>query len=98
MHTHKLGQVNSGYIVRNDPVLGDAEQSWIEIGRRSPQLPQMFYPVTGNLTIRKGDTIASRCSMENNQDHRVFVGLVFVNFYETEILKSNQACLFLFIK
>jgi len=76
VHTHKLGLLNSGYLVRNDPIIGDAAQSWIEIGRRSPQLPQMFNPVRGNLTIKKGDTIASRCTIENNQNHRVYIGLV----------------------
>ena len=73
-HTHKLGKVNSGYVVRNDPIVGDAEQSWTEIGRRSPQLPQMFYPVSQNMTIKKGDTLASRCTIDNTRDHRVYIG------------------------
>lgn len=84
-HTHKLGVINSGYVVRNDPIVGDEEQTWIELGRRSPQLPQMFYPISTNITIKKGDTIAARCTMLNNLDHPVFVGATgddeMCNFY-----------------
>jgi len=99
VHTHKLGKVNSGYVVRNDPIVGDADQTWIEIGRRSPQLPQMFNPISGNFTIRKGDTIASRCTIINDQDHRVYIGSTgndeMCNFYimyytnEGSLLENN---------
>lgn len=34
-HSHALGRVISGYIVRDN--------EWIELGRKSPQLPQVFY-------------------------------------------------------
>jgi peptidylglycine monooxygenase len=99
-HTHKLGKVNSGYIVRNDPIIGDAEQTWIEIGRRSPQLPQMFYPISNNMTIRKGDTIASRCTIDNTQDHRVYVGSTgndemcnfYIMYYTRENSVKNSVC------
>ncbi len=70
-HAHKLGLVNSGYVVKTDK---DGRQEWIEIGRRSPQLPQMFYPVTNKVSIRKGDIIATRCTMENTRDHTVYIG------------------------
>jgi len=94
-HTHKLGVVNSGYLVRNDQVVG---QQWTEIGRRSPQLPQMFYPVSNNITIHKGDIIASRCTIDNTRDNRVYIGATgkdeMCNFYimyytKGDILKDN---------
>jgi peptidylglycine monooxygenase len=84
-HTHKLGVVNSGYLVQNDPIVGDKEQTWTEIGRRSPQLPQMFYPVSNNMTIKQGDIIASRCTIHNTKDHTVQIGATgddeMCNFY-----------------
>lgn len=92
-HTHKLGQVNSGYVVRNDPIVGDEHQTWTEIGRHSPQLPQMFYPVTNNITIHKGDVLAARCTMENTRDHDVYVGATgddeMCNFYVMYYTKSD---------
>ena len=69
-----MGIVNSGYLVRNDPIVGDAEQTWTEIGRRSPQLPQMFYPVSTNITIKQGDIVAARCTIHNTKDHIVQIG------------------------
>jgi len=72
-HTHKLGVVNSGYVVKTDPLT--LEQEWIEIGRRSPQLPQMFFPATNkNVKINKGDILAARCTMFNFKDHEVSIG------------------------
>ena len=82
-HSHKLGLVTSGYRVRFDKDSND--QEWIEIGRRSPQLPQMFYPVTNKLSIRKGDVVAARCTMKNFVDHDVSIGSTgedeMCNFY-----------------
>lgn len=52
-HTHQLGQVVSGYRVRNG--------KWTLIGRQSPQLPQAFYHVENSMDIEYGDTIAARC-------------------------------------
>ena len=47
-----LGEVVSGYRVRD----GD----WAEIGRISPQLPEMFYNVQNeDLTIESGDILVS---------------------------------------
>jgi peptidylglycine monooxygenase len=70
-HTHKLGLVNSAYRVSVD---NDAKQTWTEIGRRSPQLPQMFYPVTQPVIIKNGDIIAARCTMKNPSEHTVYIG------------------------
>ncbi|XP_030049284.1 peptidyl-glycine alpha-amidating monooxygenase isoform X2 [Microcaecilia unicolor] len=53
VHTHHLGQVVSGYRVRDG--------QWTLIGRQSPQLPQAFYPVEHPLDVVYGDTIAARC-------------------------------------
>ncbi|XP_078252552.1 peptidyl-glycine alpha-amidating monooxygenase isoform X2 [Rhinoraja longicauda] len=52
-HTHQLGQVVSGYRVRDG--------KWTLIGRQSPQLPQAFYHVENPMDIEYGDTIAARC-------------------------------------
>nr|XP_033785075.1 peptidyl-glycine alpha-amidating monooxygenase isoform X4 [Geotrypetes seraphini] len=53
VHTHHLGQVVSGYRVRDG--------QWTLIGRQSPQLPQAFYPVEHPLDVIYGDTLAARC-------------------------------------
>ncbi|XP_072924033.1 peptidyl-glycine alpha-amidating monooxygenase B isoform X3 [Hemitrygon akajei] len=52
-HTHLLGQVVSGYRVRDG--------KWTLIGRQSPQLPQAFYHVENPMDIKYGDTITARC-------------------------------------
>ncbi len=68
-HAHKLGVVNSGYVVKTSQ---DNSEEWTEIGRRSPQLPQMFFPVSNTeLEVKKGDVLAARCTMRNNRDHIV---------------------------
>ena len=86
-HTHKLGRfvlsstrervffeglVVSGYRVRGE----EEEQEWTELGRRSPQLPQMFNPIekTKEITIEQGDYVAAMCSMFNGRSHTVSVG------------------------
>ncbi|XP_015279576.1 PREDICTED: peptidyl-glycine alpha-amidating monooxygenase isoform X1 [Gekko japonicus] len=53
VHTHRLGQVVSGYRVRDG--------QWTLIGRQSPQLPQAFYPVENPVEVKYGDTLAARC-------------------------------------
>uniref|UniRef100_A0A673ALF8 Peptidylglycine alpha-amidating monooxygenase n=1 Tax=Sphaeramia orbicularis TaxID=375764 RepID=A0A673ALF8_9TELE len=52
-HTHHLGQVVSGYRIRDG--------RWSLIGRQSPQLPQAFYPANQDVNIKYGDTVAARC-------------------------------------
>jgi len=98
-HTHKLGLVNSGYLVTNGP--GKHDQKWTEIGRRSPQLPQMFFPTTNDVTVRRGDVLASRCTMFNFVDHDVRVGPTgedeMCNFYimywvEGDNLLNDNMC------
>ncbi|XP_075037499.1 peptidyl-glycine alpha-amidating monooxygenase isoform X2 [Mixophyes fleayi] len=53
VHTHQLGQVVSGFRIRNG--------KWTLIGRQSPQLPQAFYPVEHPLDVHPGDVLAVRC-------------------------------------
>ncbi|XP_050401261.1 peptidylglycine alpha-hydroxylating monooxygenase [Patella vulgata] len=66
-HTHALGRVVSGYRIR------DGE--WTEIGRKSPQKPQTFYnATTPNISVKKGDILAARCTYENTKDHPVNIG------------------------
>merc|ERR1712142_980333 len=77
-HTHKLGKVVSGYAIHNG--------KWEEIGRKSPQLPQMFYNVTNpGLTIQRGDIMAARCTMKNDRTKDVYIGSTqndeMCNFY-----------------
>ncbi|KAK7116024.1 probable peptidylglycine alpha-hydroxylating monooxygenase 1 isoform X2 [Littorina saxatilis] len=77
-HSHALGRVISGYRVRDG--------QWTEIGRMNPQNPQMFYNVTTpGITVKKGDILAARCTMENNLDHDVSIGSTqkdeMCNFY-----------------
>ena len=85
-HAHKLGLVNSGYLIKTNPV--SLEQEWIELGRRSPQLPQMFYPVTNSIKINKGDILAARCTMYNFRDHSVHIGYFFNNHLLLNIIKK----------
>lgn len=74
-HTHKLGIVNTGYVVKTNPS-DPSEESWTELGRRSPQLPQMFFPINnaGQITVNKGDVLAARCTMRNTKDNVVAIG------------------------
>ncbi|XP_013388054.2 peptidylglycine alpha-hydroxylating monooxygenase-like [Lingula anatina] len=67
-HAHNLGVVTSAYRIR----LG----VWTEIGRMSPQQPQMFYNVTNpGIDIRKGDILASRCTMNStSREHITEIG------------------------
>ncbi|XP_045609532.1 peptidylglycine alpha-hydroxylating monooxygenase isoform X2 [Procambarus clarkii] len=69
-HTHALGRVVSGYKVTRK---GYADE-WELIGKKDPQLPQMFYPVAKDLVLRKGDTVAARCTMESKRDRTTRVG------------------------
>ena len=55
-----LGKVVSGWRVRN-------MSQWDLIGKRDPQLPQMFYPVANtSTTLMPQDVIAARCTMVKN--------------------------------
>ncbi|XP_069941434.1 peptidylglycine alpha-hydroxylating monooxygenase isoform X1 [Cherax quadricarinatus] len=80
-HTHALGRVVSGYKVSRK---GYFDQ-WELIGKKDPQLPQMFYPIEKDLILKKGDTVAARCTMESKRDRTTRVGAFnkdeMCNFY-----------------
>ncbi|GMT36345.1 hypothetical protein PFISCL1PPCAC_27642, partial [Pristionchus fissidentatus] len=70
-HTHALGASVSGWVVQEK----DGVDSWTLLGRRDPQLPQMFVPVANSsLVIKKGDIVAARCMMVNEGPEVVSVG------------------------
>jgi len=77
-HTHSLGKVVSGWRVRN-------RRDWELIGKRDPQQPQMFYPVSKDIQILQGDTVAARCTMVNDRDRTTYIGTTgddeMCNFY-----------------
>lgn len=51
------GKVVSGWKVSPD-------MKWTLIGKRDPQLAQMFYPAEDlNIEVGLGDTLAARCTM-----------------------------------
>lgn len=95
VHTHGLGRVVSGWKVT-------ADQTWTLLGKRDPQLPQMFEEIKDkSITLRYGDTLATRCTMVNYRDSAVSVGNTnddeMCNFYlmywveGTEIM-SQKSC------
>uniref|UniRef100_A0A915PZQ5 peptidylglycine monooxygenase n=1 Tax=Setaria digitata TaxID=48799 RepID=A0A915PZQ5_9BILA len=70
-HTHRHGKMVSGWVVRENQY---GEDIWELIGERNPRLPQMFQPVTKNITIHQGDIIAARCVMDNDEDKEFSMG------------------------
>ncbi|XP_041463852.1 peptidylglycine alpha-hydroxylating monooxygenase-like [Lytechinus variegatus] len=93
VHAHKLGQLISGYRIR--------DEFWTEIGKRSPQLPQMFNPITKDVEIRSGDLLAARCTYDSDRDETTYTGMTgddeMCNFYimyytEEGELPDMQSC------
>ncbi|XP_072038753.1 peptidylglycine alpha-hydroxylating monooxygenase-like [Amphiura filiformis] len=94
VHTHTLGKVVSAYRIRDD--------EWEEIGKRDPQLPEMFYPVADEeMTIDKGDILAMRCTMNSDRDTTTYIGSTqadeMCNFYmmyytEHDDLPRENSC------
>ncbi|ODM88631.1 Peptidylglycine alpha-hydroxylating monooxygenase, partial [Orchesella cincta] len=70
-HSHSLGKVISGYRVRVDEF---GECKWSLIGKKDPQLPQMFYPVEHYIPVKNGDILAARCTMESNRKRMTYIG------------------------
>jgi len=65
------------------------------IGKRSPQQPQMFYPLPSpQLTLSRGDTVAARCTMVNTRDRATDVGPTnadeMCNFYIMYWVEGDQ--------
>nr|XP_023017125.1 peptidylglycine alpha-hydroxylating monooxygenase [Leptinotarsa decemlineata] len=67
-HTHTLGRVVSGYIIRRDE---NGKDHWKLLGKRDPLTPQMFYPVFDNGSISYGDRVAARCTMDSTRRDRI---------------------------
>lgn len=70
-HTHQLGKVVAGYRVRRGP---DGRSDWVQLGKRDPLTPQMFYPIENADPIKPGDILASRCTMESHRDRVTYTG------------------------
>ncbi|XP_074546068.1 peptidyl-glycine alpha-amidating monooxygenase A isoform X2 [Halichoeres trimaculatus] len=91
-HTHRLGKVVSGYRIR------DGE--WTLIGRQSPQLPQAFYPVNRELSVKYGDTLAARCVFSGEgKTSNTYIGGTsddeMCNFYIMYYMDSEHAVPFM---
>lgn len=87
-HTHHLGQVVSGYRIRDG--------KWSLIGRQSPQLPQAFYPAASELNVKYGDTIAARCVFSGEgRTSKTYIGGTsadeMCNFYIMYYMDSKHA-------
>ncbi|VDN85746.1 unnamed protein product, partial [Brugia pahangi] len=70
-HTHRHGEMVSGWVVRENEF---GQNVWELIGERSPLLPQMFQSVNKNITIRQGDVVAARCVLNNKEDKEFTMG------------------------
>ena len=72
------------------------------IGKKDPQLPQMFYPIhDSSMTLRRGDTIAAQCTMVSYRDRITWMGATaedeMCNFYmmywvDGQEKLSNERC------
>jgi len=72
-HTHRHGRMVSGWLVTEDEETG--ADKWKLIGERDPQLPQLFSAINDStIVISKGDVLAARCTMENQEKRSVSVG------------------------
>nr|XP_046146540.1 peptidyl-glycine alpha-amidating monooxygenase B isoform X3 [Oncorhynchus gorbuscha] len=90
-HTHKLGQVVSGYRIRDG--------KWTLIGRQTPQLPQAFYPATEGINVKYGDTLAARCVFTGEgRTTNTYIGGTsddeMCNFYMMYYMESRHAAPF----
>ena len=73
VHTHDLGRVVSGWKVNSN-------MSWTLIGKRDPQSPNEFHSMENTeITMTKGDYLASRCTMVNTKDKLVKSGTTYVD-------------------
>ena len=86
-HTHSLGKVVSGYLVKPD-------YTWIELGKRDPLTPQMFYPVHNKVTAGQGDQIAARCTMQSTRNSWTYIGATkadeMCNFYLMYYVENDE--------
>jgi len=87
-HTHALGRVVSGWKVSE-------HMEWDLVGKKDPQLPQMFYPTRDPyMTMTGGDTIAARCTMVSHRNRITWVGATakdeMCNFYMMYWVEGQQ--------
>ncbi|XP_012147443.1 peptidylglycine-alpha-hydroxylating monooxygenase [Megachile rotundata] len=86
-HTHSLGKVVSGYLVKPD-------YTWIELGKRDPLTPQMFYRVHNEVSAGQGDRIAARCTMRSTRDIFTYIGSTkadeMCNFYLMYYVENDE--------
>ncbi|KAL7302785.1 hypothetical protein TKK_0004826 [Trichogramma kaykai] len=90
-HTHSLGRVVSGYVIK------DGGRRWIELGKRDPLTPQMFYETSYRGTVEMGDTLAARCTMRSDRDTWTYVGGTnkdeMCNFYMMYWVENDEPLL-----
>ncbi|CAH1989253.1 unnamed protein product [Acanthoscelides obtectus] len=67
-HTHSLGRVVSGYVIRKDET---GKDHWTLLGKRDPMTPQMFYEVFDKSPVMYGDRMAARCTMDSSSRGRI---------------------------
>ncbi|XP_043249103.1 peptidylglycine alpha-hydroxylating monooxygenase [Colletes gigas] len=86
-HTHSLGKVVSGYLIKPD-------FTWIELGKRDPLTPQMFYPIHNKVSVRQNDQIAARCTMQSTRDSWTYIGVTkadeMCNFYLMYYVENDE--------
>ncbi|XP_066599733.1 peptidylglycine alpha-hydroxylating monooxygenase [Prorops nasuta] len=87
IHTHSLGKVVAGYVVQKNG-------TWIELGKKDPMEPQMFYPTLHDTPITTGDQVAARCTMESNRETWTNIGSThhdeMCNFYLMYYVKNGN--------
>ena len=87
VHTHSLGRVVSGYVIKPN-------NKWIELGKKNPMKPQMFYPVHDTRPITQNDTLVARCTMESSRDRWTYIGATnkdeMCNFYLMYYVKNSD--------
>ncbi|KAI4488885.1 PREDICTED: peptidylglycine alpha-hydroxylating monooxygenase [Polistes canadensis] len=86
-HSHSLGRIISGYVIKPD-------WKWIELGKRDPLTPQMFYPVSNNVSITTDDRVAARCTMQNIRNTWTNIGSTnedeMCNFYLMYYVENDE--------
>ena len=79
LHTHGTGVLVTGY--KYNPLT----DQMTEFARFNPQWPQVFYPVTNNVTFQQGDYILSRCTYNTT-------GINETQIIDTHHGKNREMC------
>ncbi|XP_011691053.1 PREDICTED: peptidylglycine alpha-hydroxylating monooxygenase-like [Wasmannia auropunctata] len=66
-HTYSHGTIVSGYVMKPN-------NDWIELGKRDPLKPQMFFPVPHKILITYGDTLTVRCVTKSTHNGTTYIG------------------------